>query len=348
MPPDAEYTRKYCVCMNLATDGVCTRAECLYSHTLLDTARIAALVGELPPPNAASTTDEKTYFLIEYTKYSAILDGADPDEHKWRMRLLAGGRATLCEAGLGTDALGGSVSVQPAYPTKGQGREAAVAIDALERRVFGRSYPPDPARRTICKQHLTGTCRLGRACRYSHTMFDTHRIDALLGEAVCERGYRDYRPLIEVEYLRQANPAGDNEAGSVALWRVTLRCIVGGYQQKAAPQPVVVTSQDLNTAFKLLEGQFAASSGKPQPQTPGARPYSTHSRNSTAPPRTPRSHARQRSAPNSTNRPTPRHRPAPAAQPSFPEASGLHDPPPSYHDTMRGGYTPSQGAKRTL
>lgn len=141
MPPDAEYTRKYCICRNFATDGVCTRQGCQYSHTLLDTARFAALVGELSPLSLPSATDEKVYFLIEYTKYSAILDGADPDENKWRMRLLAGGRATLYEAGLGTDALGASVSVQPVYPIKGQGREAGVAIDALERRVFGRSYP---------------------------------------------------------------------------------------------------------------------------------------------------------------------------------------------------------------
>ena len=139
MPPDAEYTRKYCICRNFASDGVCTREGCQYSHTLLDIARVAALVGELPPlPNVS---DEKVYFLIEYTKYSAILDGADPDEHRWRMRLLAGGRATLCEAGLGTDALGGSVSVQPVYPMKGQGRESGTAINALERRVFGRSCP---------------------------------------------------------------------------------------------------------------------------------------------------------------------------------------------------------------
>ncbi|EKM61637.1 uncharacterized protein PHACADRAFT_248358 [Phanerochaete carnosa HHB-10118-sp] len=343
MPPDAKYTRQYCICRNFATDGVCNRGACQYSHTLLDTARIAALVGELPP----SSADEKVHFLVEYTKYSTILDGADPDEHKWRMRLLAGGRATLCEAGLGTDGLGGSVSVQPVYPVKGQGREAGVAIDALERRVFGRSYPPDPARRTLCKLHVAGTCRLGRGCRYSHTLFDMHRIDALLDEAVGERGYRDYRPLVEAEYVRATGTNGD--AGAM-LWRVTLRCIVGGYQQKASPQPVVVTAQDLNTAFRLLEGQFAASAGKPQPATSGAQAYSSHHRSSTAPPRPARGHARQRSAPNATNRPTPQQASSapPEAQPSFSGSPNVHDPPPSYNDAMRGNYTPSHNAKRAL
>ena len=138
--PDVKYTRTYGICMNFASGGACARKECIFSHTLLDTARVAALVGELPPL-CISSADDKTYFLIEYTKYSAILDGVEPNEKPWRMRLLAGGRATLHEAGLGTDARGSSVSVQPVYPTKGQGRGAGEAIDALERRVFGRSYP---------------------------------------------------------------------------------------------------------------------------------------------------------------------------------------------------------------
>ena len=110
-------------------------------------------------------------------------------------------------------------------------------------------------------------------------MFDTHRIDALLEEAVSERGYRDYRPLIEVEYLRRKDTVGGSDAGSAMVWRVTLRCVVGGYQ-KAAPQPVVVTSQDLNMAFRLLEGQFAASSGKPQPKMPSSQGFSNHHRSS--------------------------------------------------------------------
>ena len=98
---------------------------------------------------------------------------------------------------------------------------------------------------------------MGSSCRYSHTFFDTHRIDALLQDAVSECGYQDFRPLIEVEYI-------SNSTGS-RMWRVTFRCIISGYQQKTTPQPVVVTAADLNVAFALLETQFAAGSGRPKP-----------------------------------------------------------------------------------
>lgn len=103
-------------------------------------------------------------------------------------------------------------------------------------------------------------------------MFDAQRVDTLLDEAVQERGYKDYRPLIEIEYLRQSSRPEP-------MWRVTLRCIVGGYQQKVSPQPVVATGADLNSAFRLLERQFAASSGKPQGPTPQAD-FSSHRRSS--------------------------------------------------------------------
>ena len=117
-------------------------------------------------------------------------------------------------------------------------------------------------------------CRRGPSCSYSHTLFDTQRVEELLAEAVRERGYKDYRPLIEIEYLRQA-------ARTEPMWRVTLRFIVGGYQQKPSPQPVVATGMDLNSAFTLLERQFAASSGRPQGQqeTPQAD-FSSHRRSS--------------------------------------------------------------------
>jgi hypothetical protein len=141
MPLDVEYTSKYSLCFNFASDGACTRAKCPYSHSLIDTARLVALVGDLSSSSGSAPADEKTYFLLEYTKYSAIVDGADPDDTKWRMRLLGGGRATLCAGGLGTDVSARSVNVQPVYPVKGQAREAGAALDALERKVFGRSYP---------------------------------------------------------------------------------------------------------------------------------------------------------------------------------------------------------------
>lgn len=102
---------------------------------------MTALVGEISALPQSPTAEEKVYFLIEYTKYSTISDGADPDETKWRMRLVCGGRATLRAGGLGTDAGVGSVSVQPVYPVKGLAREAGVALATLERRVFGRTYP---------------------------------------------------------------------------------------------------------------------------------------------------------------------------------------------------------------
>lgn len=122
--------------------------------------------------------------------------------------------------------------------------------------------------------HLNEVCRAGPACRYSHTLFDTARVVALLAEAVDERGYADFRPLAEIEYVRQP--------GGAFMWRVTLRCIVGGYQQKAAPQPVVVTGVDLSSAFRLLERQFAASAGKPMPPPPSSphAGFSSHRRNS--------------------------------------------------------------------
>lgn len=143
MPVDVEYTRKFSICKNFATEASCTRPICQYSHTLIDTARMVALVGEaqaLPKPSLGST-EEKVYFLIEYTKYSTVSDGVDPDETKWKMKLVGGGRATLCSQGLGTDPGAGSVSVQPSYPVKTQAREAGVALATLENRVFGCIYP---------------------------------------------------------------------------------------------------------------------------------------------------------------------------------------------------------------
>lgn len=136
--PDAEYTRQFCLCTNFASDGTCTRPGCQFSHTLLDTARLVALVGDT---GGSSAAEEKTHVLVEYTRHSTLADDAGPEPAPWRMRLLAGGRATLCAAGLGADPGAGSVSVQPAYPVKGQAREAGAALDALERRVFGRSHP---------------------------------------------------------------------------------------------------------------------------------------------------------------------------------------------------------------
>lgn len=143
MSGNVEYTRKFSICRNIAADATCTFRDCLYSHTLIDTARVVALVGDVAalPPSSAGSSDEKVYFLIEYTKYSTISDDADPDETKWRMKLVGGGRATLCSAGLGTDPSAGSVSVQPVYPLKGIAREGIVALATLEKRVFGRTYP---------------------------------------------------------------------------------------------------------------------------------------------------------------------------------------------------------------
>ena len=146
MPLDVEYSSKFMLCTHFASDGACTRIACPYSHSLIDTARVVTLVGDVSStPDTTSfnslNTNEKTYFLIEYTKYSTILDGAVPEDTQWRMRLLGGGRATLCTGGLGTDPGAGSVSVQPTYPVKGQAHEAGTALDALERKAFGRSIP---------------------------------------------------------------------------------------------------------------------------------------------------------------------------------------------------------------
>ncbi|KIP03207.1 hypothetical protein PHLGIDRAFT_121802 [Phlebiopsis gigantea 11061_1 CR5-6] len=339
--PDVEYTRNFSICKSFVTDGMCTRQTCQFSHALLDIGRVSALVGDINTSSQTSLGDgeEKVYFLVEYTKYSTVPDDADPDETKWRMKLVNGGRATLRTGGLGTDASVGSVSVQPTYPTKGQAREAVVAMTILERKVFGRTHPPDPERRTLCRQFMAQCCRRGHSCTYSHTLFDTTRVEQLLAEGVQERGYKDYRPLIEIEYLRQAGPRPD------PMWRVTLRCIVGGYQQKASPQPVVATGTDLNSAFSLLERQFAASSGKPQEQqgTPQAG-FSNHRRSSTAPPRPSGDHRRRRSAPaNNASRSSNTH-------PTFTASPSAHDPPPSYQDAMGGNFTPSSShdSKRRL
>ncbi|KAJ3558277.1 hypothetical protein NM688_g1013 [Phlebia brevispora] len=143
MPQDVEYTRKFALCRNFAAEGICSRPACAYSHTIIDSSRLHALVGETPVPsmfpgsprsgNGGSQT-EKTYFLIEYTKHSADSEAANPDATNWRMRLIGGGRATLSIGGAGE-----TISVQPSYPVKGQGAKAGAALVALEGRVFGRS-----------------------------------------------------------------------------------------------------------------------------------------------------------------------------------------------------------------
>ena len=94
---------------------------------------------------------EKTYFQIEYTKYSASsdMDPADAEASTWRMRLLAGGRATLATLGGGTSAPVDSISVQPTYPVKGQGATAGAALNGVENRVFGRS-PQVSSAMTVC------------------------------------------------------------------------------------------------------------------------------------------------------------------------------------------------------
>ena len=148
MPPDPRYTRKYALCRTFAAEGACLRKSCLYSHTLVDTARIRALVGDIGSTPSGSSfryggdqeqEKEKTYFQVEYTKHSASsdMDPVDAEASTWRMRLLAGGRATL--AALGTSAPLDSISVQPTYPAKAQGSSAGIALGALESRVFGRS-----------------------------------------------------------------------------------------------------------------------------------------------------------------------------------------------------------------
>jgi hypothetical protein len=120
--------------------------------------------------------------------------------------------------------------------------------------------------------YVDGTCKWGSSCKYSHTLFDTNRIEKLLEEAVTERGYHEFRPILEIEYVSRQNPHGAMNC----MWRVTLRCVLG-YHQKTAPQAVVVTSADLTTAVRLIEKQFAASSGKPQnPQTPNAQNNANH------------------------------------------------------------------------
>ena len=152
--PDVEYTRKFSICKNFVTDGACTRQACQFSHTLLDTGRVLTLVGDISALSQTALGDgeERVYFLVEYTKYSTISDDADPDETKWRMRLVNGGRATLRTNGLGTDASVGSVSLQPPYPTKGMAREAIVAMTIVERKVFGDTQPvsPEVPRGSLC------------------------------------------------------------------------------------------------------------------------------------------------------------------------------------------------------
>ena len=155
MPIDVEYTRKYAVCRNVASTGSCVRAPCSYSHTLVDTARVVALVGDVPSSAIAHTTEpgnEKTLFLIECTKYAQPqADAADASPAVWRMRLGGGGGATLA-----VGAAGETISVQPVYPVKGQGAEAAAALVALEGKVFGRSPQVSVAFHRACWEFRRG------------------------------------------------------------------------------------------------------------------------------------------------------------------------------------------------
>ncbi len=116
----------------------------------------------------------------------------------------------------------------------------------------------------------------GNTCRFSHSLFDTKRVESLLEEAVTERAYKEFRPILEIEYIGRQGNTGE----VTCTWRVTLRCVLG-YHQKTAPQPVVVTGVDLHIAMRMLERQFAASSGKPQPP----EPHKARTRPRTAPPR---------------------------------------------------------------
>lgn len=147
MATDPEYNRKWSLCRVFAANASCSHSPCKYSHSLIDTTRIVALVGEVTSasftspstslassPGSTNATQEQTFFIVEYTKYSAQIEGTgvEAEATKWRMKLLGGGRATLAA---GEE----SVSVYPVYPVKGQGKEAGVALDALESRIFGRS-----------------------------------------------------------------------------------------------------------------------------------------------------------------------------------------------------------------
>ena len=146
MPPqDPEYTRKWSICTKFAADASCARgASCKCNHSLVDTARIVSLVGDVShlsiPASATAPLQqpEQIFFVVEYTKHCSQTDSlagaVDPDATKWRMRLCGGGRATL-----NTDTE--SISVQPTYPLKAHAPDPTVALRSLEGRVFGRCAP---------------------------------------------------------------------------------------------------------------------------------------------------------------------------------------------------------------
>jgi len=354
-------TSKWSICLAFASSAFCGHKHCKYSHTLLDTARIIALVGDisqlsLGPPapslpsssNATTAHTEQTLFLIEYTKYSSQADSssgaADRAQITWRMRLSGGGRATM-------SAGAESVSVHPSYPVKGSGGEAGTALHMIENQVFGRSHPPDLNRRSLCRAHTEGTCRRA-SCGFSHTLFDTKRIELLLSEAITERGYSEYRPILEIEFVGRRDAAGQ----VTCVWRVTLRCVLG-YHQKAAPQPVVITSADLNTAMRLLERQFAGSSGR----TPSSSQPQTQTNTS---PRAGSGHRRRASSTNTAHPPSRDSRthtpPVPPTSPRRPASCAgamprpmantnerPNSPPPSYQDSFRSDYVPNASSHDT-
>lgn len=126
-PLDLDYAQRT-ICISFA-EGLCTRPDCRFSHTLVDPARLLRLVGDVRAESQRGAPRDRVCLSMAYGLSHDAAGTA-----VWEVDLTDGGRATL--AGDGWE-----VSTQPSYPLEANGTSLAKALNELEVKVFGRSAP---------------------------------------------------------------------------------------------------------------------------------------------------------------------------------------------------------------